>query len=396
MHPVVFDQPYEFVPPYQGRCWPWILQRLIRRRLRRDYGIEEIHCEGLDRLKQSLSAGHSILLAPNHCRPCDPGIVTELCRRAGVAPFTMASWHLFMQGRVRRFLLRRIGAFSVYREGMDRQALQAGVDILQQAKRPLVIFPEGVITRTNDRLLALMEGVSFVARAAAKKRSASSPAGQVVIHPVAIRYRFHGDIDVALHGTLDAIENRLSWRPRREIDRIERVYRIGEALLWLKEIEHFGQPQLGAIFERVKRLIDQILDPLEHEWTDGRSDTTTVARVKNLRIAILRDMIAGEVTEEERKRRWAQLEDVYMAQQFSHYPPDYVRGNPTNERLLETVEKFEEDLTDESRIHRPMAATVKVGDPVLVSPQRVRGAAEDPIMREVNRSLHEMLGIPLP
>ena len=396
MHPVVLDEPYQFVPPYYGSCWPWLLQKLVRRQLRRDYGIEQIDCQGLERLEQSRLAGHAILLTPNHCRPCDPMVVSEMCRRAGLVPFTMASWHLFMQGRFRRFMLRRAGAFSVYREGLDRQSLQAGVDILQQAKRPLVIFPEGVITRTNDRLLALMDGVSFVARTAAKKRAASDPPGQVVIHPVAIRYHFHGDIDAALHDTLDAIELRLSWHPRRDTGRVERIYRVGEALLWLKEIEYFGRPQTGEIPERVERLIDRILVPLEAEWTEGRTETTTVARVKNLRVAILRDMVSGEVTEQERARRWAQLEDMYMAQQFSHYPPEYVRSNPTNERLLETVEKFEEDLTDESRIHRPMSATVKIGEPIDISPKRIRGAAEDPIMQEVNRSLHELLGIPLP
>ena len=139
--------------------------------------------------------------------------------------------------------LRRMGAFSVYREGMDRQALQAGVDILAEAKRPLVIFPEGVITRTNDRLLALMDGVSFIARSSAKKRAAQTPPGQVVVHPVGIRYHFHGNIDEAIHQTLDDIEKALSWRPRRDPDRTQRIYRVGEALLWLKEIEYIGEPQ---------------------------------------------------------------------------------------------------------------------------------------------------------
>ena len=400
MHPVVIDQPYEFVPPYHGKAWPWLLQKLVRRQLRRDFGIGEVQIEGLDRLKQSLDAGHSVLIAPNHCRPCDPLIVNELCRRAGVFPFVMASWHLFMQGRLRRWLLRRAGAFSVYREGIDRQALQVGVEILQHANRPLVIFPEGVITRTNDRLLALMEGVSFVARSAAKKRAAenksdpNTPAGQVVIHPIAIRYHYHGDIDTALHETLDSIERRLSWRPRRDDTRVERIYRVGEALLWLKEIEHFGKPQSGDLAERVDRLINHILSPLEEEWIEGRTDQTTVARVKNLRAAIVRDMISGEISEEERQRRWGQLEDVYYAQQFSHYPPDYVRSNPTDERLLETVEKFEEDLTDESRIHRPMSATVSVGEAIVVSPKRQRGTTDDLVMTAVNASLQEMLGIP--
>jgi hypothetical protein len=308
----------------------------------------------------------------------------------------MASWHLFKQGRLQRFILRRIGAFSVYREGVDRQALQAGIDILQRAKRPLVIFPEGVITRTNDRLLALMEGVSFMARSAAKKRATEDPPGRVVVHPVAIRYRFHGDIEAAVHETLDSIEHRLSWRVNRAPDHVQRIYRVGQALLWLKEIEYFGQPQEGEVWDRLRHLIDQILVPMEEEWLDGKSEGITVARVKQLRIAILSDMVADKLTEQERSRRWDQLADMYIAQQLSHYPPDYIASNPTPERQLETVEKFEEDLTDESRIHRPMSATARIGTAIEVSPKRARGVKEDPVMTEVERQLHEMLQISVP
>src|SRR5947199_110447 len=74
----------------------------------------------------------------------------------------MASWHLFMQSRLQYFVLRRIGAFSIYREGMDRAALNLAVETLAQASRPLVIFPEGVISRTNDRLNPLLERTSFI------------------------------------------------------------------------------------------------------------------------------------------------------------------------------------------------------------------------------------------
>jgi len=394
MHSVVIDRPYEFVPPYEGKVWPWLLQHFVSRRLRRDFGIEQLHFHGLERLHASQRAGHGVLLAPNHCRPSDPLVITETCRRVGVSPFTMASWHVFMQSRLQRFFLRRMGAFSVYREGLDRQSLQAGVDILARGQRPLVIFPEGVITRTNDRLLALMEGASFIARSAAKKRAAATPAGLVVVHPIAIRYHFHGDIDAALNDTLDSIEQRLSWRPRRDPDRVRRIYRVGEALLWLKEIEYFGQPQTGSIPDRLGRLIDQMLVPLEEEWIEGKVETNTVARVKNLRIAILRDMIAGDLPAEERTRRWDQLADMYLAQQFSHYPPAYVRSNPTNEPLLETVERFEEDLTDEARIHRPMSATVTIGEAIEVSPKRARGGGEDPVMAEIDRQLRELLQIP--
>ena len=393
MHSVVIDKPYEFVPPYHGRIWPRFLQQFIRWHLSKEYGIESIECSGLELLCQSLDAGHGVVLAPNHCRPSDPMVVSEMCRQAGVAPFTMASWHLFMNGRLQAFVLRRAGAFSVYREGMDRQALQAAIEILEKGKRPLVIFPEGVITRTNDRILAMMDGLSFIARSAAKKRAAADK--QVVVHPVAIRYHFHGDIEKALHSTLDDIENRLSWRPKRNANLVARIYRVGEALLWLKEIEYFGGPQTGDMPSRLQRLIDGILVPIENEWLNGAAcdDKTPVARVKQLRIAILRDMIEGNISDEDRARRWDQLADMYLVQQLGHYPPEYVRSNPTNERLLETIEKFEEDLTDACRIHRPMSVSARVGEAIPVSPKRVRGAVDDPVMSQLERQLHELLGI---
>ena len=43
-------------------------------------------------------------------------------------------------------------------------------------RRPLVIFAEGVVSRTNDRLNALQEGVAFIARSAAFLVETSTPA----------------------------------------------------------------------------------------------------------------------------------------------------------------------------------------------------------------------------
>lgn len=391
MHPVVVDKPYSFVPPYRGTYWPRFLQLLIRRKLRKQHGVVDVRCQNLDRLRQSLSAGHGILLTPNHCRPCDPLVVGELCRQTGTSPFILASWHLFLQGRWRAFLLRRIGAFSIYREGMDRQALQASIQILQEAQRPLVIFPEGVITRTNDRLVALMEGTSFIARTAAKRRAETQTPGQVVIHPVAIRYFFQGDIQASVQAVLDELERRLTWQPQLAMGLYDRIYKVGEALLCLKEMEYLGQPQTGPVFQRLERLIDQVLGPMEQEWLNGRREASVVARVKKLRAAILPDMIQGPLTDQERERRWRQLADMYLIQQMSHYPPDYIRSNPAPERMLETVERFEEDLTDACRLHPPIVATVQVGDAIPVGITRERGAPDDPLMVAVETSLRSML-----
>ncbi|QDT13913.1 1-acyl-sn-glycerol-3-phosphate acyltransferase [Planctomycetes bacterium K23_9] len=395
MHAVVLDEPYQFVPPHHGTLWPRFLQLFLRRRLRKDFGIQQYKWHGLEKIRDSVAAGHSVVLAPNHCRPADPLVVNELCHQVGLQPQMMASWHVFKTSWLHGFVLRRVGAFSVYREGTDRQALNAAIEILTQANRPLVIFPEGVITRTNDRLLAMMEGLSFIARSAAKKRTKDNSDAKVVVHPVAIRYRFHGDAEKELHAALDDIEERLSWRPQKGETLKERIHRIGKALLWLKEIEYFGQPQTGAVAERLQNLIDKILVPMENEWIgdgESQSDKTPVARVKQLRSAVLPDMIDGDLGDDEKDRRWDQLAGMYMAQQLGHYPPDYVSDDPTNERMLETVEKFEEDLTDHSRIYRPMSVEVSVGDPIEVTAKRVRGQ-QDPVMLQLESDMRRMLGI---
>ena len=46
-----------------------------------------------------------------------------------------------------------------------------------------------------------------------------------------------------------------------------------------------------------------------------------LARVKALRAAILPGMVAENVDEAERSRRWRHLADIYLAQQLSNYPP---------------------------------------------------------------------------
>ncbi|MCA9071735.1 MAG: 1-acyl-sn-glycerol-3-phosphate acyltransferase [Planctomycetaceae bacterium] len=391
MQQIVFDEPYEFIPPYRGTFWALLFRHLLKGHLRRSNGITESECRGTERLRKSLDAGHGIILAPNHCRPSDPMAMGLLNREMNINLFTMASWHVFKSDWLTAFVIRRLGAFSVYREGMDRQALNCAIEILEQATRPLVIYPEGVITRTNDRLAVLMEGTAFIARTAAKRREKQNPPGKVVIHPVAMRYQFLGDLESTLAPVLSDIETRLSWRPQRHLSLIDRIRKLGTALLTLKEVEYVGQPQTGSIYRRLEGLIDHLLVPLEKEWLNGQGTGDVVARVKNLRIAILSDMVKKEIPEEECERRWRQLEDVYLAQALSLYPRHYVMPNSPPERLLETVERFEEDLTDAARVHGPMRLIIEVGEAIEVSPKRPKGEKLDPVMLELESALRSQL-----
>jgi 1-acyl-sn-glycerol-3-phosphate acyltransferase len=391
MQNIVIDKPYHFVPPHHSAVWPNLMRLYARTYLKKEYGIEGFKFLGLERLKSSHAAGHGIMLAPNHCRPCDPMVLGLMTSAISLPLYTMASWHLFMQGRFLAWLLPRLGVFSVYREGLDREALKCAVQILVDARRPLVIFPEGAISRTNDRLNHLMEGTSFIARNAAKRRSDSSPPGKVVIHPVAIRYFFLGDVTRTLTPVLEDIEKQLSWQPQEDKSLLERIVKVGDALLTLKELEYAEKPRAGLLKERLAALIDELLVPLEEHWLSGKRQAGVTARVKALRTAILPDMVNGDITDEDRAARWKQLADIYLAQQLSLYPPDYLDSPPTPEQLLETVERFEEDLSDTARIHRPMHVRVEVGEAIEVSPARERGAEIDPVMARLRTDIETML-----
>jgi hypothetical protein len=137
-------------------------------------------------------------------------------------------------------------------------------------------------------------------------------------------------------------------------------------------------------------LINRLLGPLEEEWLGERQTDAVVPRVKNLRMKILPEMVQGTIDEPERQRRWKQLAAIYLAQQVSCYPPDYL-STPTVDRLLETIERFEEDLTDKARVHGSLHAVMQVGEAIEVSPQRDRTAETDPIMDRLDHDLQAML-----
>ncbi|HUE70828.1 MAG TPA: 1-acyl-sn-glycerol-3-phosphate acyltransferase [Pirellulaceae bacterium] len=393
MQKIIVEKPYRFVPPNRGSFW-CALCRVIKfpaLHLRRSEGVDAHEIRHLERFQASLAAGHGILLTPNHPRTADPVAMGFLAMAAPSYLWAMASWHLFQQGWLTAWFMRSVGGFSVNREGVDRQAIAMAVDLLAEAKRPLVIFPEGATSRINDKLQALLDGVAFIARSAAKKRAKLSPPGKVVVHPIAVKYFFRGDVRRVCDEVLTDIETRLTWQPQRDLPLLTRIVKVGQALLSLKELEYFGQTESGPFAERLQKLIDRLLAPLEQQWFGRSPSGPVVPRVRNLRSKILPDMVAGRVDAAERARRWRHLADIYLAQQLACYPPDYLANQPSGDRVLEIVEKFEEDLFDKARVHPGRKVVLEVGEAIEVSPERDRSAPIDPLMVSIESSLQFML-----
>ena len=392
MQRIVFEEPYEFIPPYRGTWWPSFIQYFdLYKIYLRGQGIVDFEVRCAERLKASLDAGHGIMLTPNHARPADPVVMGVVAKEVKTHVYAMASWHLFKVSWFDAFSIRRMGGFSLYREGMDRKSINTAIEIIETAERPLIVFPEGSVTRTNDRLHALLDGVSFIARTAAKRRRKQSPGSKVVVHPIAVKYLFQGDLESAVKPVLEEIELRLTWQPNDEMPLVDRIAKIGRALIGLKEVEYFGEAKEGRLRDRMKGLIDRLLIPLEEKYHGAAKDGPVVPRVKNLRSAILPDMVKGKVDDAERALRWRHLADVYLAQQLSCYPPDYLAERPSVTRILEIVERFEEDTSDKVRKHGQLKAVLEVGEAIEVSPDRDRNAEVDPLMARIGEELQSML-----
>ena len=394
MHEILIEKPYKFTPPI---TWHWPQRLLTRfgqfqRLIRDEHGIIDHECRHVDRLRASVDAGHGIMLTPNHPRTTDPVAMYFLCREAPISMYTMASWHLFNQSAFKTFMVRLMGAFSVNREGLDRAAVDYAVKVLVEAERPLLIFPAGATSRTNDRLMALMEGPGFIARTAAKKRAKTGQ--KVVVHPIAIKYLYQGDIEKTGNEVLTDLERKLTWTPDPTVPLMERIIKLGNAVLTLKELEFNVQSMPGkTLRERQNNMVDHLMFPLEKEWLGATEPMTggIQSRVKNLRMKIFPEMSRDEIDQTEKDRRWQQLSQTYLAQQIDCYPENYIVDLPSIDRLIDTLEKFEEDLIGQCRIHGKTKVILDVGEAIEVSPKRDRGAKSDPLMAAIREQLNGSL-----
>jgi 1-acyl-sn-glycerol-3-phosphate acyltransferase len=374
MNNIIVEEKYKFVPPRSGTLYPAIVGTLLPWIVRKDYGIASVKFAGLEKLQGAVREGKGVMLTPNHCRPVDPMIVAMGAKKAGCHIYTLASWHLFKQNRWQEFILPRLGVMSIYREGLDREALKYCAGVLSEGRRPLLVFPEGAINRTNDKIGDFLEGIELIARLGAKAREDK----EVQIFPVALRYVFEGDFSKTVETVVENLEKRLTWVDQRDKSLRERISNIGYAFLCLKEIEYTGETGVGSVDERISSLADLVMNRHEQEWLGGARKGGVKSRVKALRTAVLPSLLKEGVQPETKESVWRVLRDVYLAQQLDNYSTSYFSKAATTTQLLEAVEKFEEDLTDKVKVHRPFRVTMTICDPVIAAHDgdRNRGVVE--------------------
>lgn len=389
---VVFDRPYEFVPPHRGGLWPSFIQffRIVDRYLKKGEGVVDYECRNLDRLQASLDRGDGILLCPNHSRYADPLVIGWPARMLGTHVYAMASWHLFNQGWFDAFAIQKMGGFSINREGTDRKSLEMSIEILATADRPLVLFPEGTTNRTNDLLWPLLDGVAFIARSAARRRAKES-SGQVVMHPIGIKYLCLEEITEWAEPQLTRLEQSLGWQPPLDQSILQRTVRLAAGLLALKEVQYLGETKAGDLPARRDQLIAHLLDATEQRLKLEPKESGVRDRVRAIRSeALAKYFDEADPVEQTRLRNDAAAAD--LAQELLSYPDCYLQADQaTDTRIVETIQRMQETLFGKADPSMPLRAVIEFGEAIVVPPERAPRGASDPLMDQLRGQLTTMI-----
>jgi 1-acyl-sn-glycerol-3-phosphate acyltransferase len=366
----------DFWPPRPSRFWNMTLEPFRRWYLHRYYRIADVEVEGLDEFRKRFDPADGVLVAPNHSHDSDPHVMMEVGRRAGRRFHFMAAWQIFRtHWGIDGWVLQRMGAFSVDREGCDRRAIRQAGAILSGGKS-LVVFPEGEIYHLNDRLTPLLEGVAFMALTAQRELEHAQSPARVWVVPTAIRYRYVDDVRPQLEAVVQKLEERVVLRPAAGTPLHERILRYGEILLTIKEKETLGRSfeTEGDLPTRLRRFVESLLQRLENEHLKKSPSAETVPlRVKALRRHLLELWTSESTDPEARRKARAGLDDIQLVLQLYSYPGDYLTEKPSLERMAETVEKFEEDIYGFARPKGRRRARVLFGEPIDLRQQLSAG-----------------------
>lgn len=386
-------QPYEKPPrwwsPKLRKTWVNLWRPLRLRRQRKNQRLVKVAVEGQQQVRQAIDQGKGVLITPNHSSHADGYALYAAADTLGVPVYAMACWQRFHRaGRLEQAILQQHGCFSVDREGTDMRAFRQSVSILNEEPFPLVIFPEGDVYHTNERLTPFREGAAAIAVAAARRQKRP-----IVCVPCAIHYRYVEDPTPDLLQVADAVERSIGWRPRPDLSLEQRIYHLAEGLLAMKEVEYLGRTCSGPVRQRVAGLIEFILTRMEHRYELDLRSITVPERVKALRRHAICEL--EEIAEDapERGELEEDLEDLFLVIQAFSYPGDYVREKPSVERIAETLDKFEEDVLGASTatIRGTREARVVFGEPIPVPSEAGSRSAACQLTLELETRLQSLL-----
>ena len=368
----------DFLPAHPAPLAAFVAGVLLPTALKqRQVARVEIADEDVARL-QALQ-NQRVVLTPNHPTNNDPALVFTLSRRAQI-PFhylccreAFDGWNGWWG-----FFIQRLGAYSVVRGTIDRESFRYTRQVLAQPKSKLVIFPEGEVYSQNDSLLPFQVGAVQLALWGREEARKTEPEAQVLILPIALRYRFERRCDRRTIAETFAFGKELKLPREQSADLYARMRAVAVAVL--SEVEReYSLPEAGdganadltprfmaaksAALNRAAQLLE--VGDLPRGSTPEQM-RVLLHRAEQELHAPPQESDAGSTpgaSSEQRRARfqlaWRDLER--LANWIAIYD-GYAAQNPSLERIAEVIFRLENDVLGKATYAGNRIATVKVGE----------------------------------
>jgi 1-acyl-sn-glycerol-3-phosphate acyltransferase len=372
------DSPYRYFPPKPNRLISWLGEQWNRRRhlpgpVHRFSKVEVENAVPL--LDIHHRHGARVLLLPNHSTHSDPQIMVEACRQIGLWSFFMAAYDLFERDAKVAWVMQRMGAFSVDRDGSDRRSLKEAVRTVTDGRYALTVFPEGNVYFMNDRVTPFLDGPAYIAM---KAQQGMKEGGRIFAVPVSIKATHVTDARPRLRVLLAEMAGALEVEIDAADDIVANVHRVGIAMV-RRNLTMRGFLPPNPDFDNLPGLLQAsaglILERLERKiGIEPKAKEDLIDRIRGARREIhkVRSDPEREI-DHAVAATWA--DEAILALRILSYAGNYLSAKPTLDRVGETIEKMREDLY--SRGFLPYAervARVRFGEPIDVSEQLASAA----------------------
>lgn len=371
------DIPYKYFPPKPNRLVAWLGEQGNKRFHLPGpmHLMESVQVENYQALKDiNRQHGARLLLLPNHSTHSDPQIMVEACRQVGLWSFFMAAYDVFERDSKVAWMMQRMGAFSVNRDGSDRQSLKDAIETVIDGRYGLTVFPEGNVYLMNDRVTPFLDGPAYIAM---KAQQEMKEPGRIFAVPVSIKVTHVTDARHTVEQMLLDMAQKLGVEFDDEAI-VAKVHKVGIAMVQ-RNLKMRGflppNPDYSDLPGLLRQSAELILTRLEEKiGIEPKKPDDLMDRFRGVRREIHK-VRADPEREIDHAVAAIWADEAIVAFRILSYAGNYLSVKPTLDRVGETVEKLQEDLYGKGvPPYARRTAYVRFGDPIDVSEQLAAAA----------------------